>query len=132
MPELKIKPVQYSHFCDYAAMGMGGKLNLSGIFDHIFLKTLPGSFPIIYVVTKLLLPKGEHKVTFTLMQEDRVLAKASIEKDVKETLIAHTHLWGVQDLKITSFLPIEFQVLIDGKQVFIMRLPVLEMKEAAK
>jgi hypothetical protein len=130
--KIKIRPVEYSLFCDYASMAVGGKLNLMGVFDRIFTKEYPVTHPQMFVVTKFFLPEGDHKVTLTLMQKDKVLQKANIEKKVEQKLISHTHFWGIRDLQIEDEGPLEMHVLIGGKKVFARPLPVIKVDEKAK
>lgn len=128
MPTIKIKPVEYILTCDYASLAVDGKLSLAGVFDRFTTPKLPCAIPQLFVVSRLLLPKGKHSVTFTMMQDDAVLAKSSFEKEVKEELSHHTHIWNITNLKIEEAKPIEIQVLIGGKQVSIKRLAVAQVK----
>jgi len=127
--KIQIQPVEFSMICDYASVSMDGKLSLNGIFERFVFKELPAVHPQVFVVSKVLIPQGEHKLTFSLMQEDKVLATTSIEKNVEQKLIAHNHFWGIRNLKIEGWEPIEMQILIDGKQVFVKRIPVIEAKK---
>lgn len=129
---MKIQPVEYALFCDYASVSMDGKINLNGIFERILTEKTPATHPQMFVVSRLVLPKGKHSVTFTLMQQDRVLAKSTFEKEIEGELGVHNHFWGIQGLKIESWDPIELQILIEGKQVFIKRLPVVKVERKKK
>ena len=126
--KVRINPIEFVMFCDYASVSMDGKLNLNGIFERIMTAETPTKHPQMYVVSKLILPKGDHKITFTLMQQDKVLAKSDVEKTVEQALAAHTHFWGVKNLDVETWDPLELQILIGGKQVFIKRLPVVKVE----
>lgn len=126
---MKIQPIEYAVFCDYASVSMDGKLNLLGIFERIMSEKTPAVHPQMFVVSKILIPKGKHNITFTLMQQDKVLAKSTIEKEIDKPLGSHTHFWGIQGLKIESWDPIELQILFEGQQVYVKRLPVIEVKK---
>lgn len=125
---MKIAPVEYAILCDYASVSMGGKLNLNGIFEHFMAKETPVIHPQLFVVSKMILPKGEHNIALSLMQEDKVLAKASMEKKVEHEIAPHTHFWGIKNLKIDEFKPLELQILLEGKQVYVKRIPVVQAK----
>jgi len=129
---MKIPPIEYAMFCDYASVSMDGKFNLNGLFERILLKDTPARHPQMFVVTKLILPEGKYNITFTIMQEDEVLAKSNVEKESKGKLNAHTHFWGITNLEIKDLKPIELQILIDGKQVFVKRLPVIKIEQKKK
>ncbi len=129
---MKIQPIEYALFCDYASLSVDGKLNLVGIFERIMSEQMPAVHPQMFVVSKILIPQGKHSITFTLMQQDKVLAKSTIEKEMDKPLGSHTHFWGIHGLKIESWDPIELQILFEGKQVFVKRLPVLEVKKKEK
>lgn len=126
---IKIRPVEYSLFCDYASVSMDGKLNLMGIFERILTENVPANHPQMSIITKLVLPKGDHKITFTLMQQDKVLAKADMEKTVEQEIITHTHFWNVRGLQIETWEPVEMHILIGGKQVMVRRLPVVKVEQ---
>ena len=83
----------------------------------------------MFVVSKLILPEGKHNITLSLMQEDKALAKAQIEKEIKQKIAPHTHFWGIRNLKIEEFKPLELQILIEGKQVYVKRIPVVKVEE---
>lgn len=127
---MKITPIEYALFCDYASLSVDGKLNLVGIFDHIFINDLPALHPQMFVVSKMLIPKGKHSITFSLMQQDKVLAKSSFEKEIEKALSVHTHFWRIQGLKIETNDPIELQILLEGKQIFVKRLAIVKRKKA--
>ncbi len=129
---MKIQPVEYAMFCDYASIAVDGKINLNGIFERILTEKTPATHPQLFVVSRLVLPKGKRSISFTLMQQDRVLAKSSFEKEIVNELGVHNHFWRVQALKIETWEPIELQILIEGKQVFIKRLPVIKMERKTK
>ena len=126
---MKIQPIEFALFCDYASLSMDGKLNLVGIFERILSEKTPATHPQMYVVSKILIPNGKHNITFSLMQQDKVLAKSTLEKNVEGKLASHTHFWGIQGLKIESWDPIELQILFEGKQVYVKRLPVIQVKK---
>ncbi len=132
--QIRVRPIEFAIFCDYASISLGGKMNMNGIFDRIYAEKLPAMHATLFVVTKMLVPKGEHKITLTLMQEDKVLAKTNVEKEGQDQLSVNTHFWNVQNLKIEDWAPIELQVLMDGKQIYVKRLPVVkvERKEEGK
>lgn len=126
---MKIAPVEFALFCDHASISMDGKLSMNGIFERILTQDTPVIHPMMYVVTKLILPEGKHNITFTLMQEDQVLAKSSAEKEVEGGKIgSHMHFWNIKNLKIDKLEPLELQILIDGKQVYVKRLPVVKVE----
>ncbi len=126
---MKIQPIEYALFCDYASLSVDGKLNLVGIFERIMSEQTPAVHPQMYVVSKILIPQGKHSITFTLMQQDKVLAKSTIEKEIDKPIGSHTHFWGIQGLKIETWDPIELQILFEGKQVYVKRLPVVQVKK---
>lgn len=125
---MTIQPIEFAIFCDYASMSIDGKLNLNGIFERIMTEKVPAMHPQMFVVTKMIMPKGEHSITFTLMQQDKVLAKSSFEKKIENELAAHNHFWGIHGLKIETWDPVELQILLDGKQIFVKRLPVVKVE----
>lgn len=129
---MKIQPVEYAMFCDYASVSMDGKINLNGIFERILSENTPATHPQMYVVSRLILPKGKHSITFTLQQQDKVLAKSTFEKEIAGELGVHNHFWGIQGLKVETWDPIELQILIEGKQVFVKRLPVVKVERKAQ
>lgn len=129
---IQIQPVEFSLLCDYASVSMDGKLSMNGIFERFMAKELPSLHPQLFSVTKMLIPQGDHKITFSLMQQDKVLATTSVEKKVEGKLAAHNHFWGIRGLQIEKWDPVELQILIDGKQVFVKRIPVMEVKEKDK
>lgn len=129
---MKIQPIEYAVFCDYASMSIDGKLNLVGVFERIMSEQTPATHPQMFVVSKILIPQGKHSITFSLMQQDKVLAKSTIEKEMEKQLGSHTHFWGIQGLKIENWEPIELQILFEGQQVFVKRLPVIQVKKKEK
>ena len=129
---MQIQPVEFSIFCDYASMSVDGKINLNGVFDRIAYQKLPVIHPQMFIVSKLLLPKGEHKISFTLMQEDAVIAKASLEKNLTQNLSNHHHVWSISGLKLEKDTPLELQILLGGQQIFIKRLPLIKLDPPEK
>lgn len=128
---MTIQPIEYAMFCDYASLSMDGKLNMNGIFDRIMTEQVPATHPQMFVVSKLYLPKGKHSISFTLMQQDKVLAKASFDKEIESELAVHNHFWGIQGLKIESWEPVELQILMEGKQILVKRLPIVKVEKRA-
>lgn len=128
---MKIIPVEFALFCDYASLSVDGKLNLVGVFERIVTEKTPAIHPQMFVVSKMIIPKGKHSITFSLQQQDKVLAKSTVEKEIEKELGIHTHFWNIQGLKIESWEPIELQILLEGKQILVKRLPVMEMKKKA-
>lgn len=126
---VQITPIEYAIFCDHASLTVDGKLNLVGIFERMLTKDVPSIHPQMYVVSKMLIPKGKHSITFTLMQQDRVLAKSTVEKNVEKPLGVHTHFWSIQALKLETWDPIELQILLEGKQIFVKRLPIIKVQQ---
>jgi hypothetical protein len=126
---IKIRPIEYALFCDYASISGGGKINMNGIFDRILTKEVPAVQAQMFVVTKMVIPEGDHKITLSLMQQDKVLAKTTMEKKIEEKLKSQTHFWNLQGFKIESWETIELQILIGGKQVYIKRLPVIKVED---
>ena len=126
---MQVAPIEFAVFCDHASVTMDGKLNMNGIFERMLAKSVPFVHPQMFVVSKLILPEGKHNVTFTIMQEDEVLTKTSTEKEVKGKLGSHIHFWGISGLKVEKMEPVELQILIDGKQVYVKRLPVMQVKQ---
>lgn len=122
-----IKPVEYAIFCDHASITTDAKLNLNGVFDGILVKEFPNTHDKLYIVSKFLVPQGDHKITFTLMKDDEVLDKSSIEKKVDKPIAASTHIWMVKNLKLETPGVLELQMLMDGKQIYIKRMPVVEV-----
>jgi len=129
---MNIQPVEFSILCDYASLSVDGKLNLNGMFEHIMAKEVPVVHPQLFVVTKFILPEGEHNISLSLMQEDKALAKANMEKKVEQKLAPHTHFWNIKNLKIDEFKPLELQILLGGKQVYVKRIPVVKVEEKKK
>ncbi len=130
--KIKINPVEFSMLCDYASVSMDRKLSLNGIFERFVFKKMPAVHPQLFVVSKVLIPQGDHKLTFSLMQQDKVLASASMERNVEQKLIAHNHFWAVRNLKIESLDPVEMQILLDGRQIFVKRIPVIKLQAPQK
>jgi len=128
---MTIPPIEYAMFCDHASLSMDGKLNMNGIFDRIMTENMPATHPQMFVVSKLYLPKGKHSIAFTLMQQDKVLAKASFDKEIEAELAVHNHFWGIQGLKIESWEPVELQILMEGKQILVKRLPIVKVEKRA-
>lgn len=124
--KIKIRPVEYSLICDHASVTVDGKLNLNGIFDRIVVKEFPATHAQMFVLSKLILPKGDHKISFTLQQEDKILAKSQIEKNVEQPITQHTHLWTVKGLTVENEEPLEMQIMIGGQQVFVRKIPVVK------
>lgn len=127
--KITIRPVEFSLFCDHASVTVDGKLNLNGIFERIMTAEVPATHPQMVAMSKLVLPKGEHKISFTLMQEDKVIAKSQIEKKIEQPLAMHTHMWNIRGLQIENWEPLEMQIFIGGKQVFARKLPVVKVEK---
>lgn len=127
--KIKIQPVQFALFCDYAMLSVDRKLSAIGIFENFASKGLPFFQPQMSVIVKMLLPQGKHNVTFSLMREDEVLAKLEAEKEIQGKLEPNTHVWNIRGLKIDEWKNLEFQVLIGGKQVFVRHIPVLQLED---
>lgn len=59
-----MQPVVKAAFvCDYALTSVDGKLSALGIFSHMPMQTLPGSWPRFFVVMILLLDRGTHSIS---------------------------------------------------------------------
>lgn len=127
--KVKIRPVEFSLFCDHASVTVDGKLNLNGIFERIMTQEVPATHPQMVAMSKLVLPKGEHSISFSLMQKDKVLAKTQIEKNIEQPLAVHTHMWSIRGLQIETWEPLEMQIFIGGKQVFHRMLPVVKVEK---
>lgn len=126
---MKIQPVEYAILCDHASLSVDGKLNMNGVFEHFMAQDVPVHHPQLFVVSKMILPRGDHNITLSLMQEDKVMAKAKLEKKVEQELAPHTHFWGIRNLKIEEFKPLELQILLEGQQVYVKRIPVIQSKK---
>jgi hypothetical protein len=125
---MTIHPIEFALFCDYASVSIDGKLNLNGVFERIMTEKVPAVHPQMFVISKMILPKGAHKIAFTLMQQDKVLAKSVVDKNVDGELGVHNHFWSIHGLKIETWDPVELQILVDGKQILVKRLPVIKVE----
>ena len=113
-----IRPVEYSLFCDYATLTLDRKLSLTGVYDSLLVRSLPVTQHQMYVVTKLLLPPGEHAIELLLKQGQSELAKTKAERKVEKGIAIHQHLWDLKNIQIASTQPLELFITIGGKLVY--------------
>lgn len=122
----------FVHFCDHASMSTDGKLNLVGIFESLFAMEMPTRHPQMYILSRFEFPKGTHDVTLTLMQQDRVLAKTDFKKEVTRKSEPQNHLWGVFDLTLETYDPIELKAFENGIEVGQAELPIYRLPKPFK
>jgi len=64
--------LNFIHICDYASLGEGGKLNVSGIFENINVKGFPAVHPQMFVVTNIIVKKyGEFKEVIKIIDDEK-------------------------------------------------------------
>lgn len=119
--------IEYSIFCDQAGVAENGKLVMTGVFDKLLTQRLPALHKLMFVVTKYVLPNGSYRVTLVLNQQDEVLAKTTFEKQIDANLNSGSHIWEIHNLKIATWDNLELQIYINGAQVYIKTLPVLQI-----
>ncbi len=119
--------IEYSIFCDHAGVDENNKLVLAGVFDKLLTKKLPALHKLMFVVTKYVLPHGSYRITLVLNQEDQVLAKTTFDKEIDSNLNSGSHIWQIENLKIESWENLELQIYINGAQIYIKTLPVLQI-----
>ncbi len=122
----------FVHFCDHASMSTDGKLNLVGIFESLFAMEIPTRYPQMYILTRFDFPKGNHEVTLTLMQEDRVLAKTHFQKEVTKKSEPQNHLWAVFELPLETWDAIQLKVFENGTEVGQAELPIYRLPKPFK
>lgn len=122
----------FVHFCDHASMSTDGKLNLVGIFEGLFSHEMPTTHPQMFVLTRFDFPKGNHSVTLTLMQQDKVLARSDFEKEVTKKSEPQNHLWGVYSLQLESWDPLELKVYENGMEIGGATLPIYRLPKPFK
>ncbi len=123
--------LSFVHFCDHASMSTDGKLNLVGIFEGLFSQEMPTTHPQMFVLIRLNFPKGEHDVTVTLMQQDKVIAKTTFHKEVtKQT--PQNLLWGIYALDIGTWEPIELKAYENGTEIGGSTLPIYRLPKPFK
>src|SRR3989344_7442861 len=66
--------LEYIHLCDYASPGMGGKINLIGIFGAFFA-SFPAKLPDFFMASRIVnLPKNiECTISFKITQEEKII-----------------------------------------------------------
>jgi hypothetical protein len=124
--------------CD-AATDNGGKLNLLGAFDSVFLNEVPGTHPHCAVVVRLRFDKseaGEHTITLHLIDEDGKHAIQPLEGRLRVhgnmNATATTNLiLNMQGLKLTRFGELAFHLQIDGKPLASLPLYVRKITPPA-
>lgn len=89
--------MNYIHLCDFANVDSAGKLNIIGVFDRIFLQTMPSKYPRFTVVVSL-------DLTSDIEDKNILAIKIYDEKN--------------EELKITPSITINFEKpkKIEGKQ----------------
>lgn len=113
-------------------MSTDGKLNLSGIFESLFAMEVPTRHPQMYILSRFEFPKGSHDISLMLMQQDRVLAKTNFQKDATRKSEPQNHLWGVFDLTLETWDPIELKAFENGIQVGQAELPIYRLPKPFK
>ena len=123
--------LSFVHFCDHASMSTDGKLNLVGIFEGLFAQDMPTQHPQMFVLSRLNFPKGSHSITMTLMQQDKVIAKTTFEKEVTKATPQNL-LWGIYSLNIESWDPIELKAYENGTEIGGATLPIYRLPKPFK
>ena len=122
----------FVHFCDHASMSTDGKLNLSGIFESLFAMEMPTRHPQMHILTRFHFGKGIHQIQLVLMQQKKVLAQNAFTLDVAAKTQEQNHLWGVYDLTLESYDPIELKVYEDGNEIGGGTLPLYRLPKPFK
>jgi len=61
--------LNFLHICDYASISDGGKLNILGIFENIFAKTVLTTHPQFYIVTNIGIKQvGNYKLIIKIVR----------------------------------------------------------------
>ncbi len=51
--------IRYAHICEYARIDQGGVVSIIGIFDTVYVPSVPANFPFMHVITSLSGQRGE-------------------------------------------------------------------------
>lgn len=113
-------------------MSTDGKLNLSGIFESLFAMEMPTRHPQMHILTRFHFGKGTHAITLVLMQQEKVLAQNAFTLDVTAKTQEQNHLWGVYDLTLNSYDPLELKAFEDGVEVGGSELPIYRLPKPFK
>jgi hypothetical protein len=111
--------------CDAATLSEG-KLNLLGVFDTIFTKTMPAVHPQCAVAVRLrgaLSEEGEHKMTVKIIEKGAQTIIASMEitmKFVPDRSLptgSVNYVFNIQSLKLEHFGEHSIDLGMDGKEI---------------
>jgi hypothetical protein len=110
--------------CD-AATDQQGKLNLLGVFDHIWSQTTPARHPSCAVVARLRftrIEEGDHKVKVTFADEDGNLLLPALDGSLKiqfppdAATVTQNLILNIQGLELKEFGEYTIDLAIDGRQ----------------
>lgn len=121
-----LRAVEYNLLCEYVSVNSQGGLNFLGVFDQFTVKELPSQVPAMAIATKIIVPKGDHTIHFTLQQQDRILAKTQIEKVVSSPFTQHIHLWNIYNIQLLNSDPIDIHIFLSGQEIFVRKIPVIQ------
>jgi hypothetical protein len=112
--------------CD-AATDSGGKLNILGVFDTIFAKSVPAVHPHCAIAVRLRLTsseQGDHKVNVSLLQEDGKNVGPPMEVTLKFALSdakiptgTVNYIVNLQGLKLEHSGEYSIKLTVDGKHL---------------
>ena len=110
--------------CD-AATDSGGKLNILGCFDCVWVREVPATHPHCSVAVRIRFSKveeGEHRFRVTFMDEDGQLVVPTIDGNLNvqfgpndDSTVANLIL-NIQQVKLAKYGQYSIDVAIDGRQ----------------
>ena len=122
--------------CD-AATDSGGKLNILGCFDCVWVRQVPATHPHCAIALRLRFSRveeGDHRFRVTFMDEDGQAVVPTIDGSLSvqfgpndESTIANLIL-NIQQIKLANYGQYSIDVAIDGRQeaslpLFVRRPP---------
>lgn len=107
--------LNYFHFCDTANTTENGKLNLTGIFTEVNIKTLPAVHPQMSLVAGIELDEGTHKISIkdeegALVFDDSSVTATTEQK--KFSVITNISLYQIKEKGLHKF-----EILVDGEKI---------------
>jgi hypothetical protein len=129
---LLVMKMEIVALCD-AATDYGGKLNILGAFDCLWVRQLPAKHPMCAIALRLRfnrVEEGEHRLRVNFVDEDGHLVMPSMDATLgvrfnsdDDTSIANL-VFNIQQLKLSKFGQYSIDIAIDGRMEASLPLQV--------
>lgn len=131
--------LNFLHICDYASFGMGGKLNILGIFESINTPIIPYNHPQMFIVSNISIEKSKkasgykNKIVKLIYEDGTEISRMEFSLNVKIPKDKERFVIGsieqLNGIKFEKYGKYKIQIFVDEYLVGEKEITVSKIKK---